>query len=197
MLRRLESFVGDRRYKARWPWRLARLIYYQLVLPIKRDQNSSAVIARGTMVGTVVGFTPTVGVQMLLTFIIWWIARTLFRWQFSLALALGWTWVSNPVTMIPLYYTYYVAGALALNQSLEFLPFDKFRNDIVGRDAALATDWLNRSLDVVVQIWNALGAEIIVGSAILAPVAGVVSYMLAVRVVRFYVKHRRRPRWQR
>ena len=194
MLRRLESFVGNRQHQARWYWRLARLVYFRFVLPIKRHQGAAAMVARGTMVGTVVGFTPTVGVQMLLTFVVWWIARTLFRWRFSLTLALGWTWVSNPVTMVPLYYAYYVAGDLALNQSLDFLPFNQFRTNLIGRDDVAATGWFDQGLDMLARIWHALGAEVVVGSAILAPIAGVIAYALALRVIRFYVEHRRRPR---
>jgi len=98
----------------RWlPQWLGRLLYLRLVIPIRRDRNGLQNIARGAMVGAFIGMTPTVGVQIPIVLVIWWGLRWL-GWHFSLILAIAWTWLSNPATLLPLYYLFYQTGGLVL-----------------------------------------------------------------------------------
>ncbi len=56
--------------------------------------------------------TPLVGIQMWLVFMTWVVAKKVFKWSFSMPLALAWTWVTNVFTMVPVYYVFYVTGQI-------------------------------------------------------------------------------------
>ena len=78
------------------------------VEPVMRAQGSPKSIARGAALGTWVTLTPTVGIQMFLTTV----AALPLRANLPIAIAL--VWLSNPLTIIPMYYGYYWIGALLL-----------------------------------------------------------------------------------
>ncbi len=61
-------------------------------------------LARGVSIGLFIGFTPTVGFQIMLMIV----ACTFLRGSLLAAFALS--WVTNPVTMGPLYYGFYRIG---------------------------------------------------------------------------------------
>lgn len=65
------------------------------------------VIARGVAVGLFVGLTPTVGVQTLLMIA----GCVLLRGNFPAAFLVS--WVSNPLTMAPLYFAFNALGRVA------------------------------------------------------------------------------------
>lgn len=62
------------------------------------------VLARGIAVGLFVALTPTVGLQTLLMLLF----CALLRGNFLAAFAVS--WISNPVTLAPLYFGYYLLG---------------------------------------------------------------------------------------
>ncbi len=112
--RRTSLAVRARRAERGLVERLRRLMHYRLVIPLKRSHHAPEHTARGVMVGVVVGLTPTVGIQMFIALVVWLIARRLFRWDFNVVLAAAWTWISNVLTMVPMYYVFYVTGQLML-----------------------------------------------------------------------------------
>ena len=95
--------------------RCMRLLRYKLVIPLKRSQESIDYIARGVSVGLAWAMTPLVGIQMT-TVLLTWIVGKFFKWRFSLVIACAWTWVTNVVTMWPIYYVFYVTGKLLMGQ---------------------------------------------------------------------------------
>ncbi len=103
-----------RKHGPHWlPEGLGRLLYLRLVVPVRRERNGAHTIARGAMVGAFIGMTPTVGIQIPIVLVVWWAMRRL-GWHFSVILAIAWTWLSNPATMLPLYYLFYRTGGLML-----------------------------------------------------------------------------------
>jgi len=62
------------------------------------------VIARGVAIGLFIGLTPTVGVQTLLMIALCMLVRGNFPAAFLVS------WVSNPLTMAPLYFAFNVLG---------------------------------------------------------------------------------------
>jgi uncharacterized protein (DUF2062 family) len=66
--------------------------------------------ARGAAVGLAIGFGCPVGAQMVTLGLL----RTVFK--FNLPAAFAFTWVNNPLTVIPMYYAYYYFGSLCLGQ---------------------------------------------------------------------------------
>lgn len=90
---------------------LKNLIRHKLIYPLLRSKSLPEHKARGVAVGLAWAFTPLVGVQMITVLMTWTVAKKL-KWSFSLPLALAWTWVTNMVTMIPVYYVFYVTGQI-------------------------------------------------------------------------------------
>ena len=116
---------------------LKELIYQKLIEPIIHSKHSAVYKARGVAVGLGWAMTPLVGIQMALVALTWGILKK-FNWHFSLTLALAWTWVTNVVTLPPVYYLFYVTGqVMRLNfddvtgyQSVKTLIEDVFIADI-------------------------------------------------------------------
>ncbi len=77
-----------------------------------RIEDRPRSIARGVALGTFVAMTPTVGIQMLLVTVI----NTLCRANVLAGLIM--VYISNPLTMIPLYWLDYVLGALLCGKPL-------------------------------------------------------------------------------
>ena len=94
--------------------KLRRLVHLRLVVPLKRSPHPPEYTARGVMLGVFWAFTPLIGIQMYLVVLTWILARWHPRTDFSLIVALAWTWVTNVLTMLPIYYVFYVTGQLFL-----------------------------------------------------------------------------------
>ena len=106
---------------------LGRLVRYRIIIPLKRSRHPPEHTARGVMVGLVWGFTPTVGIQMPLVFVTWLVARRLFKWDFSVIIGMAWTWITNVVTMGPMYYAFYLTGQVLLGRGGEATGYSAFR----------------------------------------------------------------------
>jgi len=78
--------------------------------PLVRSRNPPWFDARGIAAGLAIGFGVPVGAQMLCL----GVARLLIR--FNTLIAFAFTWVNNPVTLIPMYYGYYYLGSLILGR---------------------------------------------------------------------------------
>lgn len=63
--------------------------------------------ARGIAVGLFIGLTPTVGIQISLMILSSWLFRANFLAAFMVS------WVSNPLTMAPLYFAWHSIGEAA------------------------------------------------------------------------------------
>jgi uncharacterized protein (DUF2062 family) len=94
--------------------RAQRLLRYRLVVPMLRSRQDIDVTARGVGLGVFWAFTPTLGVQTVAILATWTVLRKAFRWDSSLLQTLAWTWLNNPLTIIPIYYLCFVTGHLLL-----------------------------------------------------------------------------------
>jgi hypothetical protein len=65
-------------------------------------------IALGVAIGMFWAWTPTVGIQMTLTIVFAFLLRA------NKLVGLPWVWISNPATMLPMYYGNYRLGRLLL-----------------------------------------------------------------------------------
>ena len=89
---------------------LINKIYDQVVRPLVISVSPVEEVALGMAIGIFVGMTPTVGLQMWIVFIIWLIAKYLFRIRFDLIVGTAIVWISNPFTMFFLYYAFLATG---------------------------------------------------------------------------------------
>ena len=103
-----------------------RVCEYRLLIPLKRSVHSPKHIARAVLVGLAWGLTPTVGIQMIFCFLTWLIARHLFRWDFSLIVALAWTWTTNVITLLPAYYLFFITGQFLLGRFDNLSGYNEF-----------------------------------------------------------------------
>lgn len=89
---------------------IRRWIRYRLIVPVFRSPHSAAHTARGVANGVFWGLTPTVGLQTIEILASWLVLKRVFRKDSSLVQAMVWVWVNNPLTVVPMYYAFYVTG---------------------------------------------------------------------------------------
>ncbi len=176
---------------------LGRLLRYRIIIPLKRSRHPPEHTARGVMVGLVWGFTPTVGIQMPLVFVTWLVARRLFRWEFSVIIGMAWTWITNVVTIGPLYYAFYLTGQVMLGRGGEATGYSAFRelwDGAFGAEGGAGADdddmfyggfdWFWTYFTEVIGDW---GLAMAVGSVPWAVLIGWFGYVWSLR---FVIRHR-------
>ena len=165
------------------------LTRHRLIIPLKRSRHPPEHSARGILVGLVWGLTPTVGIQIIGVSLTWLVARRVFGWNFNYLIALAWTVVTNPLTLLPLYYVFYVTGRLMLGEGSgdgvagyqafvgawdrTFAPDTSWREEIATYFSVIVGDW---------------GLRLFLGSIPYAAVAAAVGYWWGLR---FVVRYRR------
>lgn len=158
-----------------WPGaapRLAAFFRRYFIDPLVSSGNPPWLDARGIAVGLAVGFGVPVGVQMVLLGLL----RLCFR--FNTVVAFAFTWVNNPLTLIPMYYGYYYVGSL-----------------ILGRPVALTGETFGQLMTPVVHAGNfwesfqgfaRLGWDIVerwaVTAVSLAAITGVLGYVVGYHI---------------
>lgn len=118
-----------------------------MVIPLKRSRHPPAYVARSVAVGLFWAMTPTFGVQMAIVFVHWLVVRRLGRWDFNVVHAMAWTWVTNFVTLIPAYYTFYTTGQMLLGHW----------GDISGYQGFVELLNLNATFGVTESSWRSFG----------------------------------------
>lgn len=171
-----ERTVGRRRRRTQLQG-LLRSLRYRLVIPVFRSPHSPEYTARGVANGVFWGLTPTVGLQTIEIGAAWLVGRKLFGLDSSLLQAYIWAWVNNPVTMIPLYYTYYVTGLWLLGDSTASTGYAGF---VDVWTSATALGWWTG----FVAILRAIGEPLFLGSVPYVGVGTLLAYRWSVRVLR-------------
>lgn len=168
---------------------LTNKIYDQVVRPLLISVSPIEEVALGMAIGIFVGMTPTVGIQMWIVFIIWLIAKYLFRIRFDLIVGTAIVWISNPFTMFFLYYAFLSTG-LAIYSVLGFkgieLSFDVFYKQF----AAIVN---NPDLGFFGVVWEStrfliidLGLPMLIGSVCYAVPFSLLSYFLTRKLLLRY-----------
>lgn len=142
-------------------------------LLILDDTNHS--IALGTAIGMAIGLTPTVGIQMIIVVVVAFLTHKLFH--FNRMAAIVAVYVSNPITMIPLYWFLYKVGACFVESNVTHEEF-----------AAIFTyNGLGEWWETVVALVVKIGWPLLIGTAIVAPLGGLLTYPL-MRWLLYYLK---------
>ncbi|MFQ5734439.1 MAG: DUF2062 domain-containing protein [Planctomycetaceae bacterium] len=121
-------------------------------------------IAMGTTVGMFIGMTPTVGIQMIIVVIVAFCTKRVF--QFNRVAALITVYISNPVTMVPIYYMDYKVGTILFGG-------DKTAEDF---HRILKYDGFAGWWETIVELFVGIGLPLIVGSLVVAAVCSAVTY---------------------
>lgn len=139
-------------------------------------------IAMGTTVGMFIGMTPTVGIQMIIVVIVAFLTKPFFR--FNRVAALITVYISNPITMVPIYYMNYKVGTL-------FYPGEQTAEDF---ERILQYDSFAGWWETIVNLFVDIGLPLIVGSLIVATVCAVATYpTMRWLLKRFHRRRRHEP----
>ena len=189
----MDHLTRSSRLATTGPWRrFLRMLRYRLVIPILRSRHSAEYTARGIMIGLILAFTPTFGIQMILAFLLWVGARRVLRWDFSLVQAAAWTWVANYVTAIPIYYLLFVTGQLMLGRWSDISGYGSFLvlfNDTFG-DGMSFWEQTRIAAGIVFLDW---GLAMCVGALPWCALMGWLGYTLGLR----FARHQRAMRAKR
>lgn len=166
-----------------------RLLRYKLIIPMKRAKNPPEYIARGVMIGVLWAMTPTIGIQMVLVLFTWMIMTRYFNWHFSLINGLAWTWVTNVVTMVPVYYIFLITGQLLLGRYDDLSNFKDFEDLwLVAVNPEMGFfEMLGNWFAVLFEGW---GVPMLIGSLPWCLITSVLAYHLSYRFVVNYRKEK-------
>ena len=153
----------------RW-WTSPRSLL-RTILMLDDSQHS---VALGTSLGMFIALTPTVGIQMLLVMILAFVTRPFFR--FNHVAALVTLYVSNPLTMVPIYYFLYRIGAFFVGGNVTR---EHFRS-------ILDFDTLSGWRDAVVTLIFDVGSPLFIGTVIVATLSGLATYPVMRLVLRVF-----------
>lgn len=135
---------------------------------LRRLRASKERIARGLALGVFAGFFPLFGLQTILGLGL----ATLFRGH-KLTAVLG-TWVSNPLTYVPIFALNFQVGRWLLNSQ------DDFVLDSVDSISELTAE----GVQVAIPLF--------VGCAVMGSLCGTIAYFVGVRLIKRWRSRRRR-----
>ncbi len=144
--------------------------------------GTSHQIALGAAIGMFVALTPTVGIQMVLVLLIAMLTRSLFR--FNKVAALIAVYVSNPLTVVPIYWFNYTIGTIYFPSTIskdEFAKIFEYHG---------LQEWWNSMTRLFVD----LGVPLLTGSFIVATIGGLVTYPLILRILKRMKQIQRREK---
>ena len=123
-------------------------------------------IALGVAVGAFWGMTPTVGAQMVIVLACYYLFKPLFH--FNVKAALVTVYISNPVTMLPIYWFDYEVGRLLVGGDLT-----KAELAAVLEYSSLAEWW-----ETVTDLVKRVGLPMLVGAVAVGTASALAAYPL-------------------
>ncbi len=136
-----------------------------LLRQILQLDDSPHHVALGVAIGVFIGMTPTVGIQMILVLVLAFLAKPFFR--FNNIAALITVYISNPFTVLPIYWFDYKVGTLFVEDA--GITKEQF-------EAALTYKGFAEWWDTIVTLFVKIGAPLIIGSLVVATISGTASY---------------------
>ena len=174
---------------------LKRFYYQKFIFPIYRSEKPVAEISLGVSIGVFWGMTPTVGIQMYVIFLQWLLLRTFTRVRFDLVLAIAMVWISNPLTVIPLYFLFHITGdflisffQLPIPHADNFELFIQKFNDIYTNSDI---DFLQKGSTIIRLFFSSWGISLLLGSIGYAVSSAVISYYVTAKILAPLIKKRR------
>lgn len=160
-------------------WRRIKNVIVNKILGLRDTPHR---IAWGVFLGFVVAFTPTVGVQMMFYLAV----ATALRANKVAGMPV--VWLTNPVTVVPIYYACWRVGAFVLGTDADPERGQVIIDRLVGAEADFS---LSRVLEysfwaeLANTMW-ALGAELWLGGTLVGMALGAVFYPITLFGVRAY-----------
>lgn len=150
-----------------------------IVKPIMESHSPIGEASLGAAIGMFWGMTPTIGIQMWLVWMTWVILKP-FRVRFDLVIGTAMVWLSNPITMGPLYYGFLITGYWFfefMGQTVTWLTYDSFTATLAAiTNNPDAGTWDKFVLGVKYMILE-LGYPMIIGSLFWATPLALLSFI--------------------
>lgn len=134
-------------------------------------------LAMGVAIGVFVTFTPTVGFQMMLVVLLAWLLRA------NKAVGVPIVWISNPATVVPIFFACYLVGELILGgEPIGRGWWNEFATPPPGWFPRVEYYW-SRLMKIALPLWT--------GSLVVGLTLAYLCYYIAFYGIRGY----RRRRW--
>lgn len=154
------------------------------VLKVLHADDPPHRLALGIAIGMFVTFTPLIGLQMVLSVFLAWLLKA------NKLVGMPIVWISNPFTVIPIYYPCYAIGCKILGMPVVGDEWDEIGEawqELLSNPTTRWGDkfrfWWENLLDFVGPLW--------LGCMLVATVSGILSYYLSLYAIRKY----RMRRW--
>jgi len=163
----------------RWwqrPVTASRRWYYDLRGLILQQPPEFA--ARGAAIGMFAAFTPTIGIQIPIIIGFWMAIRR--YWNFSLAISIACTFITNFATAFPIYYVFLVTGRIMQGAWDDLNGYDAFADRLSRMLPEDAGTWelIWVSLN---NIMSTYGIAMVLGSLPWAISIGALTYFVVLR----------------
>ena len=161
----------------------------KFINPVLHSRAPVSEVSLGVAVGIFMGFTPTVGIQMYLVAIVWTIYRYVFSRRFTLPVGVAMVWISNPLTMVPMYYVFLATGYLFFDVQ-HGLSYQHF-SESIGRISQTG-DILDQVAEGTRFLLVELGWPMVLGSFVYAVPFSIISYFITKYLVSRHRKNNAR-----
>ena len=166
--------------------KIVKLLEEKLINPVLHSRSPVSEVSLGVAVGVFLGLTPTVGVQMYLVALTWSIYRYIFRRHFNLPVGVAMVWISNPLTMVPLYYLFLVTGYWIL-ETQNGLTYESFEGTLTRISGTAGTS--DKILGGIHFLLIDIGWPMVIGGFVYGVPGFLISYFFTKRIV---ISHRKR-----
>lgn len=166
-----------------------KFLYRVFLKKLLQLEDTPESIARGASLGMFIAWTPTVGIQMILVGII----NTLFKANRLAGIVM--VYISNPLTLLPIYWLNYVVGAFLLG--MDTISKQQFAAVIPNTSEGLF-DYFMRFVQNLLDLGWDVAAPTLFGGAVIGALLALPTYPLTLRFVKreraFVAKLRERRR---
>ena len=168
-----------------------------IVLRVLHANDPPHALALGLAIGVFVAITPTIGAQMVIA------AAIAASFRANKILAMATVWISNPVTMVQIYYVnwrigqHFVETGMVDGKSAVQAQITRIIESIGGM-SNLFFHLLDKAFwsEVLRLVW-ALGIELWIGSFLVGLICALPSYVIARWTITAYRRRVPRPRFRR
>ncbi len=139
-------------------------------------------------IGVGIGMTPTIPFQMLLAFSIAWALRA------NRVCALVPVWITNPLTVVPVYYFNYRVGRFVVMS--DSIPYEKFAGFFKG-NGGFPYNFIygiGNALQGWLENWAQILLALIIGSLVVGLISALISYPVTLRLVVWWRNHKEKKR---
>jgi hypothetical protein len=136
-------------------------------------------LAWGAAIGILTALLPLFGVQLYIALGLWAALRWSTGSTFNLPVCFAVSWVMNPLTVVPIYYVYYLTGDAiwdALTVPTPNWTFRQFEEVFIATIAPKGGEWWERFFGGMLVMFDYFGWPILLGSVIWAVPSSALAY---------------------